>query len=74
MSPCVDAYAAQLATGVPPSTLRTWASRGHLRPHGRDAQGRTLYDLDEVIRHRDATGWTPAPTRLTTRLDDPAAG
>ena len=70
----VDGYAAQLATGVPASTLRTWASRGHLRPHGRDTQGRTLYDLEEVQRHRDATGWTPAPTRLAARLDDSTPG
>lgn len=44
----VDAIAAQVATGVKAATIRVWAHRGYLTRVGRDAKGRTLYDLDEI--------------------------
>ena len=47
----VDAAAAAVACGVKAATLRVWAHRGHVGTHGRDASGRVLYDLDEVMRH-----------------------
>ena len=46
----VPADLVTLALGVNPGTLRSWASRGKVRRHGKDPQGRTLYDLDEVER------------------------
>lgn len=34
---------------VPESTIRQWAKRGHIRRHGRDKAGRTLYDQAAVL-------------------------
>lgn len=48
-TPLVDTNAAALAAGVTPSTIRTWAHRGHLTPQGKDSQGRTLYPLHQVL-------------------------
>jgi DNA-binding transcriptional MerR regulator len=45
----VDTVAAAAAVDVPPSTIRTWASRGLLNRHGTDRRGRTLYDLQDVV-------------------------
>jgi hypothetical protein len=44
----VDAYAASLATGIRPGTIRVWLTRGRLTRHGYDTAGRTLIDLDEL--------------------------
>ncbi|WP_167405194.1 hypothetical protein [Kitasatospora albolonga] len=44
----VDLYAAQLATGIRPGTLRVWLHRGKITHHGHDRHGRTLIDLDEL--------------------------
>lgn len=43
------ALAAALDPPRPAQTLRAWASAGLITRHGKDARGRTLYDLDEVI-------------------------
>lgn len=47
------ATAAALAArvGVDPSTIRQWASRGHIKRWGADGEGRTLYRIGEVERH-----------------------
>lgn len=50
-------------TGIPESTVRTWAGRNRLARHGRDAAGRTLYDLTEVTRVLG--GVVPAPARCS---------
>lgn len=42
--------------GLSPSTLRTWANRGHIDRRGRDQRGRVLYDVEEVRRHAAAGG------------------
>lgn len=44
----VDTYAASIATGIRPGTMRVWLKRGRLTHHGYDAAGRTLVDLAEV--------------------------
>ncbi|WP_282686314.1 MULTISPECIES: hypothetical protein [unclassified Streptomyces] len=44
----VDLYAAQIATGKSPATLRTWIHRGELARRGYDPRGRALVDLHEV--------------------------
>ena len=41
------AQAARLV-GVAASTMRSWASRGHLSPRGLDERGRPLYHEDDV--------------------------
>ena len=63
----LDAYAIHVATGVPTSTIRTWAMRGKLTACGADSQGRTLYDLDAVVDVIAATGWMSAAERLAAR-------
>lgn len=71
----VDCYAASKSTKVPASTIRTWAERGHLGQHGRDAHGRVLYDLAEVHRHRDTSEWEDRATRQAKRsLTGPDSG
>lgn len=47
------ATAAALATrfGMEPSTIRQWATRGHIRRWGTDSEGRTLYRIGEVEQH-----------------------
>lgn len=40
-------------TRVPSSTVRQWAARGKVRKRGRSADGRQLYDVDDVMRVRD---------------------
>ncbi len=49
------ATAPALATkiGVEPSTIRQWASRGHIKRWGRDASGATLYRIGEVRQHAE---------------------
>ncbi|MDX2922077.1 hypothetical protein [Streptomyces sp. NE06-03C] len=44
----VDLYAAELATGIRPGTLRVWLHRGKITHHGHDQAGRTLVDLEEL--------------------------
>ncbi|MCI4045118.1 hypothetical protein [Streptomyces sp. TRM75563] len=44
----VDLYAAQIATGTSPATLRTWIHRGELTRRGYDPRGRALVDLHDV--------------------------
>ncbi|GAA4663172.1 hypothetical protein [Streptomyces youssoufiensis] len=44
----VDLYAAQVATGIRPGTLRVWLHRGKLTRYGHDRAGRTLVDLSEL--------------------------
>ncbi|MGA6159605.1 hypothetical protein ACPEIC_40425 [Stenotrophomonas sp. NPDC087984] len=47
----VDPYAAQVATGAKPGTIRQWLRRGKLTHHGYDRDGRALVDLDELYTH-----------------------
>ncbi|WP_438478973.1 hypothetical protein [Streptomyces asiaticus] len=49
----VDPYAAQVATGAKPGTIRQWLRRGKLTHHGYDHEGRALVDLDELRTHLD---------------------
>jgi DNA-binding transcriptional MerR regulator len=44
----VDGPAIAADLGLHPVTIRNWASAGHIKRRGRDGQGRTLYDYDEV--------------------------
>ncbi|MFI2314100.1 hypothetical protein [Streptomyces sp. CB00072] len=44
----VDLYAAHVATGIRPGTLRVWLHRGKITHHGHDHAGRTLVNLDEL--------------------------
>lgn len=37
------------ALGFNPSTVRRWASAGHIKPVGRGPNGHVLYRLDDVI-------------------------
>lgn len=59
----VDSVAAALAVKRPASTVRRWAVEGRLVRHGKDAAGRTLYDLAEV--YKVAAG--NHPTKQTDR-------
>lgn len=45
---------------VPPSTIRSWASKGLLERHGKDDKGRTLYDRGEVVAVAERA-WNPEP-------------
>lgn len=59
MTALVDSYmlAAALTSldrKTSPEQIRQWAARGHVRRHGKDRQGRTLYDWHEVKAHIDA--------------------
>ncbi|MGW4388217.1 hypothetical protein [Streptomyces sp. NPDC004685] len=47
----VDAYAAHMATGIKPGTIRVWLHRRKITHHGHDSQGRDLVDLHE-LQHR----------------------
>lgn len=38
------------ASPVMASTIRTWAHRGKVRKYGLNAEGKRLYDLDDIIR------------------------
>lgn len=38
---------------VPEATVRQWASRGHVRTHGKDDHGRQLYDVPDTLAKRD---------------------
>jgi hypothetical protein len=44
----VDAYAAELATGVKPATVRQWIRRKKITTHGTDHAGRTLVNLRDI--------------------------
>jgi hypothetical protein len=46
---------------VQPGTLRKWVQRGHVRKRGRDYSGRTLYDVADTLKQRDA-GQTVEPS------------
>lgn len=64
---------AALALGVPPATIRKWASRGKLTRYGRP--GRAEYDLDELLALAEArTGAAPAGADDGTRPQGAAAG
>lgn len=72
MTVLADAYAIKVATGVPPTTLRTWARLGHIGRHGTRA-GRTLFDLAEVEARVEEINWKPRPPRRRRkRLTTPA--
>lgn len=49
----VDAEAASLLLSVRPATLRQWKRRGLVITHGTDAQGRQLYDINELQQLSD---------------------
>lgn len=51
MNGYVDAIALGLLLGIEPATIRQWARRGKLQRHGKDKQGRTLYDIAEARQH-----------------------
>lgn len=51
----VTATEAARHAGVAAATVRSWASRGHLQPAGRDEQGRPLYRLIDVAKAERAT-------------------
>lgn len=51
MTGYVDAIALGLLLGIEPATIRQWARRGKLQRHGKDKQGRTLYDIAEARQH-----------------------
>lgn len=55
-----DRWAIASDLGLHPGTIRNWASAGKLTRRGKDARGRTLYDLDDVIAL--ASGDTPRST------------
>lgn len=42
---------------VAPSTLRTWAQRSQVTKRGRDASGRMLYDVADVLACRDSVNY-----------------
>lgn len=48
MSVLVDTDAAAIAVRRPASTIRRWATEGHLARHGTDNKRRTLVDLQQV--------------------------
>lgn len=52
------AHALAARLSVEPATIRQWATRGHIRRWGRNADGQTLYRIGEVERHagRDERG------------------
>ncbi|NML55683.1 MerR family transcriptional regulator [Streptomyces sp. R302] len=43
------------AAAVTPTTIRSWATRGHLDPVGLDTKGRPLYAHADVARAEVAT-------------------
>lgn len=43
--------AAFAAIGITPTTIRQWASRGHITPTGIGPNGCRLYDYTQVARH-----------------------
>lgn len=49
--------------GVPASTVRTWASAGHIRRRGTGANRVALYDLHEVATYARSIGRTRVDTR-----------
>lgn len=40
---------------VTPSTIRSWAERGHIRKYGRDQYGLQKYDLDDIVKRVSGT-------------------
>jgi hypothetical protein len=71
-APLLDGPALARSLGRPEQTLRAWAAAGLITRRGKDAQGRTLYDVDEVIgvssarqrRHRSLSTTDGSTTRL----------
>ncbi len=63
-----DSQAIAIMPNVQPATIRSWAHRGRLQRHGKDQQGRTLYDIAEARTLRPDT---PTPADLET--DQPPA-
>lgn len=52
----------ELDREIKASTVRQWASRRLIERRGRDAQGRTLYDYDEVLAIATRRTGEPADT------------
>lgn len=46
----VTAQDAAVRLGIPVGTIGAWASRGKVQRRGKDARGRTLYDLTDLER------------------------
>lgn len=70
-------HLARLKLSVRPGTLRVWALRGHIKVHGRDRFGRSLYDYNEVATHAEnrRSGRRPAdPVTSTAALSVPENG
>jgi hypothetical protein len=36
---------------IPEGTIRQWATTGHIKRHGKDSKGRTLYDRAAVLAY-----------------------
>jgi hypothetical protein len=49
----VDASSAAIALKISPTTIKNWQQRGHIHTVGRDSQGRSLYDLNQVQQHAE---------------------
>ena len=62
LDPLTTAEAADLA-GVTPQDIRTWKTRGHLRPFDTDHRGRPLYLGIEVLRAESAVTLKPQSHR-----------
>ncbi|MFH9011217.1 MerR family transcriptional regulator [Streptomyces sp. NPDC017943] len=43
------------AAAVTPTTIRSWAHRGHLTPRGLDERGHPLYNRSDLARAERAT-------------------
>lgn len=46
----LTAAQAQQYLGIPAGTVRSWRSRGELRPFDRDRLGRPRYSADDLLR------------------------
>jgi hypothetical protein len=58
----LPASAIQRVHGVLEATVRKWAQRGLVDKRGRDADGRLLYDVAQVLAQRDGVDDTPEAT------------
>jgi hypothetical protein len=67
------------AYGVNVKTIRTWVTRGHLVPHGHDADGRPLLNVGDVLdlaaadAARRETDRAKRARRRDTKTEEPAA-
>lgn len=62
VSKLADATALAWLLKVKPVTVRMWAVRGLIERAGSDHRGRTVYDVDEVLRFAATRGYGPACT------------